>query len=186
MSMLENKNPNLDDFYEAWWWLMEHPAFFFAEDDLVHNEPGFEEQLSIFVTQVDLETGRMPKSPDAPKKVVVWVESGGWSDEQKNLQVHDYRLDSCGDSFEEAIIALAKVTMEHYGDYPQYSTCSHCLKNEPSGPIDENVEWFCSESCRACGKVTLKTEPVENSTLLRWIPPNEQFDCEHWNAGAKV
>jgi hypothetical protein len=64
---------------------------------------------------------------DASKNTVVrcWLEFGQllyeypseWHTSTQRLNYHDINLDCGGDTFDEALIKLAKLVLKHYGDY---------------------------------------------------------------------
>jgi hypothetical protein len=180
--------PDVDDFHSAWHWLRDHPFFFYANSSgnpRMDGEPGFEKALDIMVVRVDPKTGRI-EDDDRNTATRVWLEAGPWhTSDQHNerftgLPSHDIRLDCEGATFEEAIKFLARLVFRHEGSYPEHRLCSHCYCTRPSGPTDENAEWFCSAECEACGPVGFRTEPVDGSTHRRYVSPHEYFDCDHW------
>jgi hypothetical protein len=179
---MQLRQPDLDDFASAWHWLREHPAFFYAGELVDRKEPGFEENLDITVSTDSGGTG-------------VWLEVGGWIDEDddhgsevhrfKGVPCHDPDLDAGGETFEDAVKELARRVLAKHGDYPEHRVCSHCLRNRPAGPTDPEAEWFCSESCAACGRVEFRTEPVPGRATRRLVGPDEQFECEHYPRGLR-
>ena len=176
---MENINPNLDDFYETWHWLSNHPYYFSVGSMGVG--PCFEGAYDVDVVAVD-ENGLALDGDERAAKpfhIEVWLESGAWYEPKRRY--HDPSLDCGGPTFEAAILALGRLMMDKHGDYPLHRRCSHCFKYRPAGPTDSHREWFCSASCKECGAVGLVTEPVPgNRPVVRWVPPAEQFDCEHW------
>ena len=170
---------NIDNFYDAYHFLHDHPHFFYKGKMWDHNEPGFEDNLTIMVVKVNPENNRIEDDDSLNTKTMVWLECGGYSDitshemeiaDSKSLlsgwRTHDWDLDCGADTFEDAIMALAKDVMEKYGDYPPYTICSHCLKNRPCEEgRDENEEWFCSDLCKEHGSYEIETEPTGHGTF---------------------
>jgi hypothetical protein len=94
------------DFYSAWQFLSEHRIF----------NTRFEHDLWFDVVKVDPETGAinlLDRSKNT--KVEVWLEHGPY-DASWGGCTHDIDLDCGGDTFEDAIIALAKLVKQHYTD----------------------------------------------------------------------
>lgn len=101
----------------------------------------FQQSLDIFVADVDPATGQQVHTGHDEDRsrntaVRIWLECGSWgegremtldSEERLNpglsagegMHYYDPDLDSEGDTFEEAIIALAIKVKERYGDYKQ-------------------------------------------------------------------
>jgi hypothetical protein len=87
-----------------------------------------EHNLDIFYAKVD-ETGRVNDDRQKNVNVECWLEfgqlewgymSGGeydWDTETGLLNYHDVDLDTGGPTFDEALISLAKLVLEHHGDY---------------------------------------------------------------------
>jgi hypothetical protein len=100
------------DFYEAWWYLNEHPTF------KVNNfEGNFQECLDIDVQKVNPHTKHVEYNEKLNTKVEVWLECGNYMfDEtlERNVPCHDIRLDCGGNTFEEAIIKLANLVRKYY------------------------------------------------------------------------
>lgn len=109
-------------FYAAWHWLCEHPAFK-AQYSAEFWMQDFQKALDIHVAKVDPVT-RVINEKDESKntQIEVWLEcgpweKGGWLGGGLGNFTHDFRLDTGGDTFEEAIIKLAKLVLKYYGDY---------------------------------------------------------------------
>jgi hypothetical protein len=107
------------NFYDAWWFLEEHPMFKYYDNKRCKIEFGsFQESLNIYVTKVNPKTKRIDDNIKLNTKVEIWVECGGYIfDENFNnwISCHDIRLDCGGDTFEEAIIKLANLVLKFYG-----------------------------------------------------------------------
>ncbi len=84
------------DFYESFLFLHDHPVF-------CNN---FQDCLDISTYRKDPEEGKTERG------IGIWLECGPYEEE---YMVHDIRLDSEGDTFEEAIIELAEHVREVYG-----------------------------------------------------------------------
>jgi hypothetical protein len=103
--------------YEAWYYLVNHPAF-------EHPEYGpefstFPRDLDIDFVKVNPSTNIIDDDDSLNTKTEVWLEFGPpWFDEEsgKWYSSHDIELDCGGDTFEEAIIELARLVKKHYGD----------------------------------------------------------------------
>ncbi len=95
------------DFYEAWRYLNEHGIF---KD--IYGEGQFHQCLTIDVVKVDPINNKIESDETLNTKTQVWLECGQFNDEYAN---HDIDLDCGKDSFEEAIIELARLVAEKYG-----------------------------------------------------------------------
>lgn len=179
---------NLDDFYDAYYYLFNHPIFFYKGTLADKCEPGFAENLDIAVTKVCPLTDRIEDDRSRNTKTAVWVECGGYEDptqewEMDNAQwvatgisCHNMAYDTGGDTFEEAIINLARKVMEEEGDYVDYDICSHCLRRRPCPDgRDENEHWYCSDVCREHGPYSYEFVPAQNTYVFL-----SKNDCEHF------
>lgn len=131
-------NPNLhtERFFEAWWWLHNHPAFYFKGPSIqatpgADKEPGFFRALDFSVQKVNPTTLRVEDDQTGNTHVRFWLEVGPWEapteeelendtywgDDWEGTPTHDYELDCGGDTYEEAIIKMAEKVREKYGDY---------------------------------------------------------------------
>lgn len=93
------------DFYEAWKFLNNHPMFYM----------NFAYDLWIDVVKVNPETNEIDINKDKNTKVQVWLEHGKYEKEYHSCN-HDTDLDCGGNTFEEAIIELARLVKENYTD----------------------------------------------------------------------
>lgn len=91
------------DFYTAWKFLDGHKMF----NGLFMNE------LWIDVVKVNPITNAIDDDPSKNTKTRIWLEHGGY-DKEWGSTAHDYDLDCGGDTFEEAIINLAKLVKKYY------------------------------------------------------------------------
>ena len=112
------------DFYEAWWFLNEHPAF--IDWNVVTNKLdnpnhfiNFASCLCIEVVKVNPKTKRICKKDELNTLTQVWLECGGYEYDdnfKEYIHCHDIRLDCGADNFEEAIVKLANLVKKHYDD----------------------------------------------------------------------
>ena len=96
------------DFYESWWFLWSHPMF---EDE--YEEGQFELCTDIYVAKVNPENNTIEDDESLNTKTQVWLETGNYD---ANVRVHDINLDCGGDTYEEAIIELANLVYDEYGN----------------------------------------------------------------------
>ena len=108
-----------NDFYQAYNWLEEHPIF---QD--VHGLGHFQSGLYIMVVKVNPRTERIGDDDTKNTATRVWLEHGPyryWTKEEAGVEgsgtTHDYELDCGGTTFEEAIVTLAQLVYNKYGDY---------------------------------------------------------------------
>jgi hypothetical protein len=88
-----------------------------------------EMNLSIFYAKVD-ETGTVNDDSSKNVNTEVWLELGpeeydypaDWYDETDRLEYHDPDLDCGGPTFDAALVELAKLVLEFYGDYDYEAT----------------------------------------------------------------
>ena len=91
------------DFYESWKFLREHKIF----------NGSFEYGLWTEVVKVNPETNAIDEDFTKNTKVQIWLEHGPF-DAEWGLTTHDLDLDCGGNTFEEAIIELAKLVTKYY------------------------------------------------------------------------
>lgn len=100
-----------EKFYKAWWWLTE-------------NHEWAIRHMHIDVVKVSPKSKRV--LDDASKNTLVnyWIEAGPMEKQGKLswVHVHDIDLDCGADTFEEAIIKLAKLVRKHYGEKSDWIT----------------------------------------------------------------
>jgi hypothetical protein len=104
------------DFYTAYWWLYNHPIFqerFINDEKEEWCESHFDQCLDIYVAKVNPQINVIDDDGTKNTKVQIWLETGKWNPE---YGCHDIELDCGADTFEEAIIELAKLVMEWYGE----------------------------------------------------------------------
>ena len=91
------------DFYSAWKFLENHKMF----NDM------FNYSLWVQVVKVNPETDSVYVDNSKNTKIQVWLEHGPFNAEINDC-THDMDLDCGGDTFEEAIIELAKLVKKYY------------------------------------------------------------------------
>lgn len=109
------------DFYDAWKYLTEHPAF-----NIGHFGACFDRDitaaLDIMVVKVDPSTDRREDDESRNTQTQVWLECGPWIDSSDGTDMdprscvatHDPRLDCGAPTFEEAIVELAELVGRYY------------------------------------------------------------------------
>lgn len=105
-------------FYEAYNFLNEHDIFklkYKLKDGTPVDVNKFYRCLETDVVKVNPETMAIDDDESKNTLVQVWLECGPW-DEEDNIPCHDYDLDCYGNTFEEAVIELAKLVKEKYGE----------------------------------------------------------------------
>lgn len=117
-----------EEFYDAWWFLHEHPKFCHLKDGVPDVLPGFFDALTVEVVKVNPETETIESDRDRNTATRVWLEAGPWSllpsdvdpgprGTYDEISSHDPRLDCGGPTYERAIRRMALLVLEHYGDY---------------------------------------------------------------------
>ena len=114
-----------DSFYAAWQFLRQHPIV--AGED---NRSRLTEALDIWVAKVDPVTRQVADDAGRNTHTEIWLELGPvyWQRDAPGdckalfeeaqctaVVTHDYALDCGGDTFEEAVISLARLVHEQYG-----------------------------------------------------------------------
>jgi len=106
------------DFYTSYQWLYDHLMFqeeFESKiyNGEIYNESRFQQCLDIDVVKVNPETLSIDDDTNKNTKVQIWLECGKF---HKEFRHHDIELDCGADTFELAIIELANLVMEWYGE----------------------------------------------------------------------
>lgn len=121
LQLNEKYEENPEDFYTAYYWLQSHPAFYYRHENNL-NRWIQDDGLGAMNSSVMSEGG----------EVHILLEHGANTDEKRvgNNRYADYRLDSWGDTFEQAYVRLAQlvhinfdingVDRELEGDKPQW------------------------------------------------------------------
>ena len=92
------------DFYAAWRFLEKHKIF----------EGFFNDGLWVKAVKVNPETDAIDDDATKNTKVQIWLECGAY--EEPCGFAHDTDLDCGGDTFEAAIIELARLVRKYYTD----------------------------------------------------------------------
>lgn len=113
------------NFYDSWWYLLEHKAF--ADFNFLNTkgEPymsAFLRLLDIDVQKIDPQTNQIEDDESRNTHTEVWLELGvqyqpdeSWNEGKEwYYNSHDSDLDCGGSTFEEAIINLASKVEEYY------------------------------------------------------------------------
>jgi len=112
-----NKMLNMLDFYIAWNYLDGHSIFQNTEYGLLYDSR-FKQCLDIDVVKVNPDTNTIDDNKELNTKVQIWLEAGPYLGKHF---AHDIDLDCGGNTFEEAIIELASLVKQKYGDDPTES-----------------------------------------------------------------
>ena len=129
-----------DSFYNAWCYLNEHPVYWklvrygHGQEDLdalpdnhmrwLEHGYGFTDGgIWIAVARVDPATGALSNDPALNTRTEVWLETGefAWSAVKEHhiepgTHYHNYKLDCGGETYEQAVIALARNVHRFYGN----------------------------------------------------------------------
>jgi hypothetical protein len=104
------------EFHEAWHFLDTHHYF----HDPRINAPNFKEALDIEVVKVNPINGEIDDDESKNTHTNVWLECGNYFKEDGYEGFcHDYNLDTGAMTFEQAIINLANIVKEKYGENPK-------------------------------------------------------------------
>lgn len=101
------------NFIKAWWWLHGHPI------NMRPSATNPESKYNTGLYQLDIDVHE-----EDTENNIVFLEFGSYPDfDEYGIydRMHDPRLDCGGKTFEEAIINLAALVKEHYGDYERVS-----------------------------------------------------------------
>lgn len=99
----KNEIKEILNFYDAYNYLYNHPIF---------NDK-FLQCLDIEVVKINPETKMIDDNELLNTRTEIWLECGPY---QKDCLTHDLDLDCGGFTFEEAIIKLANLVRNYYGD----------------------------------------------------------------------
>lgn len=93
-----------EEFYAAWWWLNDNHQW------AIHN-------ISMVPMKVHPKLKRVVNDKAKNTLVNYWLETGPWENLEESGRVysHDIRLDCGADTFEEAMINLADLVKNNYG-----------------------------------------------------------------------
>ena len=105
------------DFYEAFWWLSEHPHYQYEFGGFGTNSFFQQAIIEIEVVKVNPKNNTIEDDKTLNTKTQVWIEPGtDFNNEWGVCETHEWFLDCGGDTFEEAIINLAEDVFRFYGD----------------------------------------------------------------------
>ncbi len=114
---------NPDDFYNAWMWVHHHPIFWYFAPRRRHEstlcwERGTDEGLEFRVVKTDPETKRIEDDEERNTLTQVWVEvfPSSLKDDGRDGRLHDYLCDTGGDTYEEAVIEVAREIYGRHGN----------------------------------------------------------------------
>ncbi len=125
---------NPDSFHDSWHYLNDHPMFWkFTEHrnsdkpknhvSMLERDCGFgSNSIDVMVVLVD-GTGTINEDDSLNTQTEVWLETGKWNlfaDDHEHSSVHchwhDIELDCGGPTYEAAVITLARLVWEKYGN----------------------------------------------------------------------
>jgi hypothetical protein len=174
------------DFYNAWWFLNNHPAFWQFNGDgsqspkeRIHHknlmrDNGITRSVRIDVVKVDPLTKHHEDDESLNTHTQVWIEMGKWEwpstkpvDEHslRDAHFHDHELDCGGDSFETAIIVAAICLHTVYGNDRII-----CDSKDPwldASQVAELASWY--DTHDAFGNLLPSNEWAHGS-----VPPEEE------------
>jgi hypothetical protein len=147
--MLRSTGPDsldlMERFYQAYWWLFEHPLFKYKGAS-TSDQSCFPDCLNITTQKVDPKTQCIEDDKSRNTRVAVWIEVRTYSTQEEagipddqmlegwdwtGVPCHDYELDCGGDTFEEAIIELAKLVKANRTGQ----------SNTPADTVTEDEKW---------------------------------------------
>jgi hypothetical protein len=112
-----------EDFWVAWHWLNEHPIFYrchrdFHEKGLLENRGILDGCVEVIPAKVNPETRKRSEDETKNSKLEFWVEvfPRSLKPERDGISLHDYERDTGGDTYELAIVAVAKAIYAHHGN----------------------------------------------------------------------
>jgi hypothetical protein len=114
-----------DSFWNAWWWLQKHPIFWYfgrmlAGHPPMHernlcNDRGVDEGLEFRPAMVDPVTRRVEKPRSRNTQLEIWVEVFPTSFRNKDVRLHDVDCDTGGDTYEQAVVNVAREIYNAHG-----------------------------------------------------------------------
>lgn len=142
------------NFYQAWWFLYNHPIFDDTPKRMTLEEstiPGtfsrFEDCVDVDIVKVNPGTDCIEKDDNLNTKTRVWLECGPWVHKDREAgkydskeffpegPSHDWNLNCGGDTYEEAIVKLANLVSQNYDvaiwPWGDCKMSSHYAINEP-------------------------------------------------------
>lgn len=109
------KRRKINKFLKAYKFLSNHKIFKYKNpktNDIINK---FNKCLNINVININPETLTIDENESKNTLMQICLECGPW-DNEKNMPSHDYDLNCFEDTFEKAIIELAKIVKEKYGE----------------------------------------------------------------------
>jgi hypothetical protein len=113
---------DFDDFLCAWTWLNEHPLFYrfhreFHERGLNDERGILDGGVEVIPTKVNPVTGRCSEDQTKNTKLEFWAEVFMCSMvPDETIRLHDYERDTGGDTYQEAIVKVAREIYAHHGN----------------------------------------------------------------------
>lgn len=121
-----------ESFYASWYYLNNHPVYWRFHPHEGHppnstvfleHEYGFgSDAINVMVVRVCAKCRRIHEE-DGPyeEKTEIWLETGKWDmlpgrNHPGHTHWHDTELDCGGDTYEEAVVKLARLVWEKYGN----------------------------------------------------------------------
>lgn len=111
-----------EDFWVAWRWLNEHPIFYRCtrefHEKVLNNKRGILDGcVEVQPAKVNPETGECSEDATKNTKLEFWVEVFPRSlKPEHDVSLHDYECDTRGDTYELAIVAVAKEIYRRHGN----------------------------------------------------------------------
>jgi len=114
---------NPQDLYRAWMWLAYHPVFWYhGHEERRHistlaETRGVHEGLELQPAMVNKKT-RRTEGPWKNREVEIWVEvfPASLTRGKGDIRLHDTELDTGAPTYEEALIKVAGMLYERYGN----------------------------------------------------------------------
>lgn len=111
-----------EDFWVAWHWLNQHPLFYrftkgLHERYILDDRGILDGCVEVVPAKVNPETNRVSEDLTKNTKLEFWVEvftAGSWGADCTT--VHDFECDTGGDTYELAIVAVAKEIYKRHGN----------------------------------------------------------------------
>jgi len=107
---------NCSDFYEAYWWLYEHPFFQYEVPQIkTFKYSFFEHALDLEIVKVNPKNSTIEDDRSLNTKTEVWIEvASDYNNEYNYCSTHEWYLDCGGDTFEAAVLRLAENVYKYY------------------------------------------------------------------------
>lgn len=120
--MAERYEANPENLHAAWYWLNNHPIFYYFSNEKWRHEStlcdnrGVYEGLELLPALVDKDT-RQIDGPPENAEIEIWVEvfPSSLTCGRNDIRLHDYELDTGAPTYEEALIKVAGLIYERHG-----------------------------------------------------------------------